>query len=163
MTHATENGGSPAALTSCWLWTWAKLDVSVFRDPVTPTVSMRFWRYVYNYILLKTPSLRPTVHPEYSEKSLLPRVNERAFHITHTVQLICTFFPSVCVFVWFFFYFFYFFLSGNDSVVAPSTDSHPHPLQNRALQVSIPHQGQHCTSPPCLLFDSNDYVSLWIN
>lgn len=38
------------------------------------------------------------------------------------------------------------FLSGNDSVVAPSTDSHPHPLQNRALQVSIPYQGQHCTS-----------------
>lgn len=39
------------------------------------------------------------------------------------------------------------FLSGNDSVVAPSADSHTHPLQNRALQVSIPHQGQHSTGP----------------
>ena len=32
--------------------------------------------------------------------------------------------------------------SGNDSVVASSADSHPHPLQDRTLQVSVPHQGQ---------------------
>lgn len=31
------------------LRTRAELDVCVFRDPVTPTPSTRFWRYVFNY------------------------------------------------------------------------------------------------------------------
>lgn len=34
------------------------------------------------------------------------------------------------------------FVSGNDSVVAPTADSHPHSLQDGAIQVSIPHEGQ---------------------
>lgn len=33
------------------------------------------------------------------------------------------------------------FSSGNDSVMAPSTHSHSHPLQNRTFQVPLPNQG----------------------
>lgn len=49
-------------------------------------------------------------------------------------------------------------ISGNDSVMAPSADSHPHPLQNWTLQISVPHQGQYCISH---VYSSN--LSWWIN
>lgn len=126
---------SPAA--SCCLC--AEFDVSVFRDLVMPTVLMRFWRFVL-YFAKNSPS-------RANSSSWVFRVKPTASScILHYSNLTTNWhvFSSVCVLS--FFFFLTFFLPGNDSVMAPSTDSHPHPLQNWTLQVSIPHQGQHCTS-----------------
>ena len=117
-----------------FLNTCAEPDVSVFRAPVMPTVSMRFWRYAHYFIFFKHPPYIMSI----KRKPRLSWVNERAFHIHISFNSCTNFLLCVCVCV--------LFLSGNDSVVAPSADGHSHTLQNRALQVSIPYQGQHCIS-----------------
>lgn len=75
------------------------------------------------YVLLKTNSSTLSA-------DCLESVKEHLALLT-PVQVNWTFLPRV-----------FSSLSGNDSDVAPSADSHPHPLQNWAIQVSIPHEGQ---------------------
>ena len=74
--------------------TSAKHAVSVFREPVMPTVSMKFSRYVRTCVFLNMTTVGPQVRHEYSEKS----------HLI-LLTLICTFFPYVCFFLTFFFFF----------------------------------------------------------
>lgn len=116
-------------------WPWCFLSLGTRWCQLCGWNSEGMYRIIF---CLKPCCLRRAFHHGYSEKSLLTWVIERAFHTTNNLQLIYTFFPV-----------YFFHLSGNDSVVAPSTDSHPHPLQNRALQVSIPYEGQHWTSDEC--------------
>lgn len=149
MTHATQNGRLPSA--SCCSWTCAKLDVSVFRDPVTPTVSMKFWRYVCNIILLKTPS-------QVNRSSWVFREKQTALtqwksislysHLTANQHIF-----SVCV--CFFFLSFRKWLSRGPLHWRPSTPpAKPSPPSFHSPPRSASHQSLY------LISDSNEYDEL---